>query len=103
MAQPIKNPPAMWETWVLSLGWEDALEEGMETHSSILASRILWTEEPGGIQSMELQRVGHNGATKHAAHMESFFLFFQLRKKAVFSSNFLSFCFEFFKLNFTGV
>ena len=54
----------MWETWVLSLGWEDALEEGMETHSSILASRIPWTEEPGGIQSMELQRVGHGAPSK---------------------------------------
>ena len=43
-----KNPPAMWETWVLSLGWEDPLEEGMATHSSILAWRISWTEEPEG-------------------------------------------------------
>ena len=48
MAQTVKNPPAMWETWVLSLGWEDSLEEGMATHSSILAWRIPWTEEPGG-------------------------------------------------------
>ena len=45
----------MWETWVLSLGWEDPLEEGMETRSSILAWRIPSTEEPGGLQSMELQ------------------------------------------------
>ena len=44
----IKNPPAMWETWVPSLGWEDPLDEGMATHSSILAWRILRTEEPGG-------------------------------------------------------
>ena len=43
----IKNPPAMWETWVQSLGWEDPLEEGMATHSSILAWRISWTEDPG--------------------------------------------------------
>ena len=43
----VKNPPAMWETWVLSLVWEDPLEEGMATHSSILAWRIPWTEEPG--------------------------------------------------------
>ena len=56
----IKNPLAMWETWVRSLVWEDPLEEGMATHSSILAWRILWTEEPGGLQSMESQRVGHN-------------------------------------------
>ena len=44
----VKNPPAMQETWVRFLGWEDALEEGMATHSSILVWRIPWTEEPGG-------------------------------------------------------
>ena len=49
MAQLVKNPPAMWETWVQSLGWEDPLEEGMATHSSILAWRIQWTEETGGL------------------------------------------------------
>ena len=59
MAQLIKNLPAMRETWVQSLGWEDSLEEGMATHSSILAWRIPWTEEPGGIQSMGSQRVSH--------------------------------------------
>ena len=48
VAQTVKNPPAMRETWVRSLGWEDPLEEGMETHSSILAWRIPWTEEHGG-------------------------------------------------------
>ena len=48
MAQTVKNLPAMWETWVRSLGWEDLLEEGMATHSSILAWRIPWTEEPAG-------------------------------------------------------
>ena len=46
VAQLVKNPPAMRETWVRSLGWEDALEKGMTTHSSILAWRIPWTEEP---------------------------------------------------------
>ena len=51
MAQLVKNPPAMRETWVRSLGWEDPLEEEMATHSSILAWRIPWTEEPGGLQS----------------------------------------------------
>ena len=56
----VKNPPAMWETWFRSLDWEDPLEEGMATHSSILAWRIPWTEEPGGLQSMELQRVGYD-------------------------------------------
>ena len=56
----VKNPPAMWETWVGSLGWEDPLKEGMETHSSILAWRIPWSEGPGGLQSMGSQRVGHD-------------------------------------------
>ena len=50
----------MQETWVQAQGQEDALEEEMETHSSILAWRIPWTEEPGGLQSMQLQRVGHD-------------------------------------------
>ena len=50
----------MQETWVQSLGWEDPLEEQMGTHSSILAWEIPWTEEPGGLQSMGSQRVGHN-------------------------------------------
>ena len=49
MAQLVKNPPAMWKTWVRSLGWEDPLEEGVATHSSILAWRIPWIEEPGGL------------------------------------------------------
>ena len=60
MAQTVKNLRAMQKTWVRSLGWEDPLEEGMATHSSILAWRIPWTEEPGGLQSMGPQRVGHN-------------------------------------------
>ena len=60
VAQMVKNPPAMLETWIWSLGWEDPLEEGTATHSSILAWRIPWTEEPGGPQSIGLQRVGHN-------------------------------------------
>ena len=60
VAQMVKNPPAMWETWVLSLGWKDPLEKGRATHSSILAWKIPWTEEPGRLQSMELQRVRHN-------------------------------------------
>ena len=51
-AQPVKNLPAMQKTWVQSLGQEHPLEKGMETHSSILAWRIPWTEEPGGLQSM---------------------------------------------------
>ena len=55
MAQTVKNPPAMQEMWVLSLGWEDPLEKEMATLSSTLAWRIPWTEEPGGLQSMGLQ------------------------------------------------
>ena len=54
----------MWETGVRSLGWEDPLEKEMATHSSILAKRIPWTEEPGGFQSTDLQRVRHDLATK---------------------------------------
>ena len=60
MAQMVKNPPAMQETGVQSLGWEDPLEKEMATHSSTLAWKISWTEELGGLQSMGLQRVGHN-------------------------------------------
>ena len=60
MAQTVKNLPAMQETWVQSLGQEDPLEKGMATHSSVLAWRTPWTEEPGGLQSMWLQRVRHN-------------------------------------------
>ena len=56
----VKNLPATWETWVQSLRWEDPLEEGMATHSSILAWRIPWTEEPGGLQSMGPQRVRYD-------------------------------------------
>ena len=55
VAQMVKNRPAMQEIWVQSLSWEDPLEEGMATHSSILAWRITWTEETGGLQSMESQ------------------------------------------------
>ena len=50
----VKDPPAMWEIWVRSLGWEDPLEKGTATYSSILAWRITWTEKPGGLQSMRL-------------------------------------------------
>ena len=60
VAQRVKNLLAMWETWVRSLGWEDPLEKEMATHSSILAWRIPWTEEPGGLQSTGLQRAGRD-------------------------------------------
>ena len=56
----VKNLPAIQETWVRSLGWKDPLKKGMATRSSILAWKIPWTEEPGGLQSMGSQRVGHN-------------------------------------------
>ena len=59
VAQVVKNLPAMQKAWVQSLSWEDPLEKGMATHFSILAWRIPWTEEPGGLQSMGLQRVRH--------------------------------------------
>ena len=60
----VKNLPAMQEIQVQDLSQEDPLEKGMATHSGILAWRIPWTEEPGGLWSMELQRVGHDLATE---------------------------------------
>ena len=60
----VKNLPAMQETWVQSLGWEDPLGKGMTIHSSILAWRISWTEEPAGLQFMGSQRVGHDWVTE---------------------------------------
>ena len=77
-AQLVKNPLAMQEIWVQSLGWEDPLEEGMATHSGILAWRITWTEEPGGLQSMRSRRVGHDWATKHSTaeeHLKKYLVF----------------------------
>ena len=68
VAQTVKNVPAIQErqeTQVQSLGQEDPLEKGMATHSSILAWRFMWTEEPGGLQSMRLQRMGHNEQLNH--------------------------------------
>ena len=56
----VKNPTAIQEIWVQSLGWDDSLEKEMATHSSILAWRIPWTEEPGKLQLMGSQRVGHD-------------------------------------------
>ena len=60
IAQLIKNLRAVLETWIRSLGWEDPLEKEMTTHSSILAWKIPWTEETGGLQSMELQRIRYD-------------------------------------------
>ena len=64
----VKNLPAVWETWVWSLGWGDALERETATHSSILAWRIPWTEEPGRLQSMGSLRVKHDWATFTHTH-----------------------------------
>ena len=60
VAQLVKNPPTMWDTWVQFLDWEDSLEKGTATHSSILVWRTPWTEEPDGLQSMGSQRAGHD-------------------------------------------
>ena len=68
LAQTVKNLPAMRETRVWSLGQEDPLEKGMATHSNILAWRISWTEEPGGLQFVGLQRVGHDWAARSHTH-----------------------------------
>ena len=98
-AQLVKNPPAMQETLVRSLGWEDPLEEGMATHSSILAWRIPWTEEPGGLQSMGWQRIRHDWATKHSStelekHLTLLcflilFLFFRIRCHSLLNISFV--------------
>ena len=69
-----KNSPPMQETQTKSLGWEDPPEEGMATHSSILAWGIPWREEPGGLQSMGSQRVGHDLATEYT-HMHNLELY----------------------------
>ena len=60
VAQLVKNPPVMWETWVQSLGREDPLEKEIAAHFSILTWRIPWIEEPGELQFMGSQRVGHD-------------------------------------------
>ena len=73
----VKNPPAIQETQVRSLGWEDPLEREMVTHSSILTLRFLWIEEPCGLQSVESQRVGFDRATNTYVHTNTYKLFFQ--------------------------
>ena len=60
MAQAVKRLSTMWETWVRPLGWEDPLEKEIAIHSSTIAWKIPWTEEPGRLPSMESQRVGHD-------------------------------------------
>ena len=73
----VKNPPAMQESWIGSLVWEDPLEEGMATHSSILAWRIPWTEEPGGLQSM-----GSQSQTRLSTYFYSSFLLLLITQPA---------------------
>ena len=73
LSQTVKHLPAMQETQVCSLGWDDPLEKEMATHSSILAWKIPWTEDPGGLQSMELQRVGRDWATEHVTMRHELF------------------------------
>ena len=68
----VKRLPAIWETWVRSLGQEDPLEKEMATHSSTLAWRIPWMEEPGGLKSMGSQRVGHDWTTSFSLHFRIF-------------------------------
>ena len=69
MAQQVKNPPAMQETWVWSLDQEDFLEKEMATYFSILAWKIPWTAEPGRLQSMGSQRVRNDWVTEHKTHI----------------------------------
>ena len=82
VAQTVKRLPTMWETWVQSLGWEDLLEKEMAPHSSILAWKIQWMEEPGRLQSMGSQRVGHDWVT----FTFTFFLFFSILLLLILSS-----------------
>ena len=81
MAQRLKLLPAMRETWIQSLGQEDPLEKEMATNSSTLAWRIPWTEEPGGLQSVGSQRVGHDWAT--SLHFTSAFFIVQLSQLCI--------------------
>ena len=67
----VKNLPAMQKTWIRSLDWEDSLKEGMANHSGILSWRILVDREPGGLQCMESQRVGHDSVTFTSLHFTS--------------------------------
>ena len=71
VAQMVKKLLAMQETQVQSLGWEDPLEKGITTHSSILAWRITWTEESGGLQYMGLQRIGPSWVTKYTHNKQN--------------------------------
>ena len=76
VAQTVKHLSTMWESWVWALGWEDPLEKEMAIHSSTVAWKIPWTEEPGTLQSMGLQRVGHDWEWLHFRWRKSRRLFF---------------------------
>ena len=93
MAQSVKNLPAMQETWVLSLGQEEPPAKERATHSSILAWRIPWTEEPGGLQSMGVARVEHDLVTKPPPPPPKYIMFFH---KVMTSKVLLFICFYFF-------
>ena len=80
MAQIVQNPPAMQETPVPSLAGEEPLEKGMATHSSILTWRVPWTEEPGGLKSMGLQRVGHDLVTLSLSQVPNYFIPARIRQ-----------------------
>ena len=82
VAQTAKNLPAMQETWAPSLGQEDLLEKRMDSHSSVLAWRIPWTQEPAGLQSMGLQRVRHNWATNTFTSVFPLHVCVRFKKKA---------------------
>ena len=81
MAQTVKHLPTMWETQVLSLGQEDPLEKEMATHSSTLAWKIPWREEPGRLQSVESQRV--HGVTKTRTQLDDFTFFLSPREMEI--------------------
>ena len=90
VAQMVKRLPAMQETWVWSLGQEDPLEKEMETHSSILAWKIPWTEEPGGPQSMGSQKVGHNWVTNTHTHTHTHVYMYVINAVSQFSCSVVS-------------
>ena len=75
MAQTVENPPIMVDTWGRSLGWEDPLEEDMATHSSVLAWKIPWTEEPGGLQSRDRKE----SDTKNSIVVQVLFYFGEIK------------------------
>ena len=77
VAQRVKRLPAMWETWVQSLGGEDPLEKEMANHSSILAWKIPWTEKPGRLQTMGSQRVRHDWVTSLSFTLVDFYLVYR--------------------------